>query len=226
MNRAVIFDVNETMLDLGALDSLFLRWFGDPVARKQWFAQTLHFAMTLAATREFRSFGEVGTAALAEIAHRRGVLLPGEAAAQLHEAVLRLPAHLDVAPALLILRRAGLVTAALSNNPLPVVQQQLHHVELAALFDEIMSVDEAGALKPAPEVYDFAVRRLDLAPGSIWMVAAHGWDIAGATRSGLRGAFVGRPDQSPDPFAPPEILADDLLGVAHAILAAENLSPR
>ena len=113
MNRAVIFDVNETMLDLGALDSLFLRWFGDPVARKQWFAQTLHFAMTLAATREFRSFGEVGTAALAEIAHRRGVSLPGEAAAQLHEAVLRLPAHLDVAPALLILRRAGLVTAAL-----------------------------------------------------------------------------------------------------------------
>ena len=60
MNRAVIFDVNETMLDLGALDPLFARWFGDPIARKEWFAQTLHFAMTLAATREFRSFGEVG----------------------------------------------------------------------------------------------------------------------------------------------------------------------
>lgn len=83
MNRAVIFDVNETMLDLGALDPLFVRWFGDPIARKEWFAQTLHFAMTLAATREFRSFGEVGAAALAEIAHRRGTSLPGEAAAQL-----------------------------------------------------------------------------------------------------------------------------------------------
>jgi 2-haloacid dehalogenase len=224
MNRAVIFDVNETMLDLGALDSLFVRWFGDPISRKEWFALTLHFAMTLASIRRFRSFGEVGAAALAGIAHRRGISLPDEAIAQLHQAMLRLPAHLDVAPALRILRHAGLVTAALSNNPLPVVQEQLHHVGLSPLFDEIMSVDEAGALKPAPEVYDLAVRRLRLAPSSIWMVAAHGWDIAGATLAGLRGAFVARPGESPDPFAPPEIIADDLLTLAHTILELERLS--
>jgi hypothetical protein len=35
MNRAVIFDVNETMLDLGALDPVFVRWFSDPIARKE-----------------------------------------------------------------------------------------------------------------------------------------------------------------------------------------------
>jgi 2-haloacid dehalogenase len=116
------------------------------------------------------------------------------------------------------------VTAALSNNPLPVVQEQLHHPERSPLFDEIMSVDEAGALKPAPEVYDFAVRRLDLAPGSMCMVAAHGCDIAGATRVGLRGVFVARPGQSPDPFALPEIIAGDLLTVAHTILDLERLS--
>ena len=223
MNRAAIFDVNETTLDLGALDPLFIRWFGDPAARKEWFAQTLHFAMTLAATREFRSFGDVGPAALAELARRRGKSLPDDAAARLRGAMLRLPAHHDVVPALRILRDAGLVTAALSNNPLPVVQEQLHHAGLSPLFDEIMSVDEAGALKPAPEVYKFAVRRLNLAPSSIWMVAAHGWDIAGATRVGLRGAFVARPGQSPDPFAPPEIITNDLLSIARAILAAERL---
>jgi len=221
MNRAVIFDVNETMLDLGALDPLFAGWFGDPLARNEWFALTLHFAMTLAATREFRSFGEVGAAALGEIAHHLGISLPDEAAAQLGEEVLRLPAHADVAPALRILRQAGLVTAALSNNPLPVVRMQFHHAGLPPLFDEIMSVDEAGALKPAPEVYDFAGRRLDLAPGWIWMVAAHGWDIAGAMRAGMRGAFVARPGQTPDPFARPEILGADLVTVVRAIVAAE-----
>ena len=221
MKRAVIFDVNETLLDLGALDPLFVGWYGDAIARKEWFAQTLHFAMTLAATREFRSFGEVGAAALAAIAHRRGRSLPDEATAQLREAMLRPPAHPDVAPALHLLRHAGLVTAALSNNPLPVVQEQLRNVGLSPLFDEIMSVDEAGALKPAPEVYDFAVRRLGLAPAAIWMVAAHGWDIGGATRAGLRGAFVARSGQSPDPFARPEIVADDLLTVARAILDFE-----
>jgi 2-haloacid dehalogenase len=226
MNRAIIFDVNETILDLGALDPVFTRWFGDPVARKAWFALTLHLALTLAATREFRSFGEVGRAALGEIARHRGVSLPDDSAAQLSEAVLRLPAHPDVMPALGVLRDAGVRTAALSNNPLPDVREQLHHAGLSLLFAEIMSVDEAGALKPAPAVYDFAVQRLGLAPGSIWMVAAHGWDSAGATRAGLRGAFVARPGQSPDPFAPPQIIADNLLTLAHAILAADRLSQK
>ena len=223
MVRTVILDVNETMLDLGALEPLFVEWFGDPLARKEWFAQTLHFALTLAATRGFKSFGEVGAAALAEIARRHRVSLPDNAPTRLREAMLSLPAHADVEPALRLLRDAGLVTAALSNNPLPVVREQLRHAGLAPLFTEIMSVDEAGALKPAPEVYQFATRRLGLAPRSIWMVAAHGWDIAGATRAGLRGAFVARPGQLLDPFAPPEIIADNLPSIVRAILDAERL---
>ncbi len=224
MAGAVIFDVNETMLDLGALDPLFVEWFGDPVTRKEWFAQTLHFAMTLAATRAFKSFSEVGAAALEEVARRHHAMLPDNAASRLREAMVRLPAHSDVDPALRLLRDAGLATAALSNNPLSVVTAQLRHTGLMPLFTEIMSVDEVGALKPAPEVYQFASRRLGLAPRSVWMVAAHGWDIAGATHVGLRGAFVARPGQSPDPFALPEIVAGDLSSIARAIVDAERLS--
>jgi 2-haloacid dehalogenase len=224
MAGAVILDVNETMLDLGALDPLFVEWFGNPLARKEWFTQTLHFAMTLAATRSFKSFGEVGAAALEEVARRYRVSLPENARTYLRESALSLPAHADVEPALRLLRDAGLVTGALSNNPLLVVREQMRHTGLRPLFTEIMSVDEVGALKPAPEVYQFAAGRLGLAPGSIWMVAAHGWDIAGATRAGLRGAFVARPGQSPDPFAPPEIIANDLPSLARAILDAEHIS--
>lgn len=213
--------MNETLLDLAALDGLFATWFGDPGARRAWFTQTLHFAMTLAATRVFRDFGEVGAAALASIAAQRGVTLPPDSAALLRQALLRLPAHADAAPALRILREAGCVLAALSNNPLPVVRAQLAHAELAELFDQILSVDQTGALKPAPEVYRFALDQLGGSPDSVWMVAAHGWDIAGASRAGMRGAFVARPGQLPDPFAPPELSGDDLIAVARAVLAAE-----
>jgi hypothetical protein len=45
MTRAVIFDVNEMLLDLGVLDPMFTEWFDDPAARKEWFTQTLHLAM-------------------------------------------------------------------------------------------------------------------------------------------------------------------------------------
>jgi 2-haloacid dehalogenase len=222
MPRAVVFDINETVLDLAALDPLFAEWFGDPAARNAWFAQTLHFAMTLAATRAFRSFGEVGAAALTAAARQASVDLPADAIPRLRETVLHFPPHSDVAPALRILREAGFVTAALSNNPLPVLQQQLRHAELTPLFDEVMSVDEAGALKPAPEVYHFATTRLGAPASDTWMVAAHGWDIAGAMRAGLRGAFVARPGQAPDPFALPEITEPDLLAVARAILATQK----
>ncbi len=222
MPHAVVFDINETVLDLAALDPLFAEWFGNPAARNAWFAQTLHFAMTLAATRAFRSFGEVGAAALTAEARQASVELPADAVPRLREAVLQLPPHSDVAPALRFLRDAGFVTAALSNNPLPVLQEQLRHAELTPLFDEVMSVEEAGALKPAPEVYHFAIARLGVPASDTWMVAAHGWDIAGARRAGIRGAFVARPGQFRDPFAPTDISAPDLVSLAGAILAAPN----
>lgn len=214
---AVIFDVNETLLDLSALDPLFVTWFGDAAARRDWFAQTLHFALTLAATREYRDFADVGRAACATLADRRGVTVPADASEQLRRALRRLPPHADVVPALHHLRAAGVLIAALSNNPLAMLREQLTNAGLAHLFDDIMSVEQAGALKPAPEVYRLARRHLGPEARTVWMVAAHGWDIAGAMRAGLRGAFVARPGQLPDPFAPPEIIGADLVEVAHAV---------
>lgn len=222
MTRAVVFDVNETLLDLAGLDSLFTEWFGESTARRTWFAQTLHVAMTLAATRAFRSFSEVGAAALTAAAKSASIELPADAVFTLREAIRRLPPHPDVEPALRLLRDAGLVTAALSNNPLPVIQEQIRNAGLASLFDEIMSVDDAGALKRDPEVYRFAIARLGLPADAVWMVAAHGWDIAGAMRVGLRGAFVARPGQSPDPFTPPDLTEPDLASLARAILATAD----
>ena len=44
MPRILAFDVNETLLDLSALDPLFERAFGDAALRAQWFAQMLQLA--------------------------------------------------------------------------------------------------------------------------------------------------------------------------------------
>ena len=212
------------MLDLGTLDPLFAAWFADANARSEWFAQTIHYALTLAATRTFRSFADVGAASLAEIARRRDRTLPPDAAIQLRTATLSLSPHPDVLPALSRLHDAGFILAALSNNPTATVQTQIRHAGLDAMFDDTISVDEAGALKPSPEVYRYAVDRLDATPSATWMVAAHGWDIAGAMRSGLRGAFVSRPGQYPDPLAVPDIVAANLIDLADELIAAERVA--
>ncbi len=222
MNAAVVLDINETVLDLSALDPLFATWFGDDTTRSAWFAHTLHLAMILAATRDYRAFSEVGAAALSAIARRHDVSLPAGAANQLQTALRHLPPHADVVPALVLLRGAGLRIVALSNNSLITLHKQLRHAEILHLFDEIISVDEAGALKPSPDVYHYTAHRLRLTPSSLWMVAAHGWDIAGAMGSGFHGAFVARPGQEPNPFVRPEIIAPDLLVAARTIIESQT----
>ena len=65
MTRVIIFDVNETLLDVGALDPLFGRMFGDATARREWFGQMLQSAFVSTITQTYRDFGSIGMSALA-----------------------------------------------------------------------------------------------------------------------------------------------------------------
>ena len=59
-------------------------------------------------------------------------------------------------------------------------------------FDDISSVERAGAFKPHPSVYRTAARLLGAAPAEIMMVASHSFDVMGARACGYRGAYVNR----------------------------------
>jgi len=59
-------------------------------------------------------------------------------------------------------------------------------------FDDVLSVELAGAFKPHPGVYRRAARELDLEPGELIMVSANSFDVMGARTCGLRGAYVNR----------------------------------
>jgi len=70
-----LFDINETLLDLAGLDSVFFQTFGSSTARSAWFAQTLQNAMTATITGPSISFEEAGQAALTMLAQREQVQL-------------------------------------------------------------------------------------------------------------------------------------------------------
>jgi 2-haloacid dehalogenase len=59
-------------------------------------------------------------------------------------------------------------------------------------FDDVISVELAGAFKPHPGVYRRAARELDMEPGDLVMVSANSFDVMGARACGLRGAYVNR----------------------------------
>jgi 2-haloacid dehalogenase len=84
----------------------------------------------------------------------------------------------------------------------------------------VLSVDAVERFKPAAAVYQSAAAHLRVPINDITMVAAHDWDIAGAMRSGARGAFVQRPGMVWNPlYPPPDISGLDLDEVVDQILA-------
>jgi len=61
-------------------------------------------------------------------------------------------------------------------------------------------------------------KRTGVPIGDVRLVAAHGWDIAGALAAGCRAAFVARPGAVLYPHGPqPDMIAPDLAGVADAL---------
>lgn len=219
MAGTLVFDVNDTLLDLRALDPHFERIFGDATVRKHWFGLVLRNAMTLTITGDYSDFVSVGGASLQMIADQHRVVLTEGDRAAISTTMTDMPPHRDVAPALERLHEAGIRMAALTNSPRDAAVSQLGNAGIAPLFDSIMSVEDAGRFKPAAEVYEMAANRLEIPTSEMTMVAAHDWDIAGAMRAGCTGAYVLRPGMVLNPLYPaPDIVGDDLLAVAEEIL--------
>ncbi len=217
--RALLFDVNETLLDLAALDPIFAAAFGDAGARREWFAEALRLAFVSTLVGRDPDFAAVGQAALRLVADRHGLPPAADPVAHVAARMRALPPHPDVPDALARLRAAGFTLAALTNNPPAVIAAQLDHAGLAPLFDHALSATDSGRLKPAPEPYRMAIERLGLPSEDILFVAAHGWDVAGAAATGLPTAFLARPGQDLDPLAPaPAFVAPDLATLVDMLL--------
>jgi 2-haloacid dehalogenase len=108
----------------------------------------------------------------------------------------RLPAWDDAVAGLARLRTRYL-TGALSNGGFALLTNLVKAAQLP--FDAIVSAELIRAYKPDLRVYLGAARLLDVDPGQILMVAAHGRDLEGAAAAGMRTAFLERPrEKGPD----------------------------
>jgi 2-haloacid dehalogenase len=223
MTRVCVFDVNETLLDLGALDPQFERVFGDASARQAWFGQFLTSWLTATVIGVYQEFGTIGGTALEMIAERQGVELSDEDKQQILGGMQNLPPHPEVEENLGRLRDAGIRLAALTNSTQQVADAQIDNSGLREYFEQVLSADAVQRLKPAPEPYHMAAESLGVDIGQVRLVAAHAWDVAGAMSAGCAAAFVARPGMVLNPlFERPDVMGSDLREVADGILKAET----
>ncbi len=223
MARVCVFDVNETLLDMGALDPHFERVFGDASARPAWFDRFLLLWLTETVTGSYQPFGQIAGLALRMLAGERGVELSDDDQQEIVGGIAELPPHPEVEEGLSALRDAGFRLATLTNSTAEVGEKQIDNSGLREYFEQTLSADTAGHLKPAPEPYRMAAEVLGVEIGEIRLVAAHGWDIVGAMRTGCAAAFVARPGKSLFPTAPPpDVVGADMLEVVDGIIAAEG----
>lgn len=219
MTQVLAFDVNETLLDLKALDEPFEELFGTAALRPQWFGQMLQLSFVGGLTGAYVDFSTAQRAALHMLAQREGVALTDDRVEATVGLMSSLPAHPDVPQALNRLAGTSLHMVALTNSVQRVAEEQLRSAGIRDAFDRVVSADTVGRLKPAPEAYHAVAAAFGVPPSEVRLVAAHAWDVTGALHAGCRAAFVSRPGAVLSPVGPrPDIVADDLGDVAELIV--------
>ncbi len=220
MKPIIVFDVNETLLDLQPVREWFHSRFDDAPEASTWFGELLRLSFVSTATDQYTPFPELAAAALATTASRYGASIGDGDIAHISGVFTTLPAHDDVADGLDALRNAGFTLAALTNSPKEVAETQLSSAGIAARFDSILSVEIVNRFKPHRSVYVAASQALGVTTSQMVMVAAHDWDIAGAMAAGCNGVFIERPGQSySSAFPPPTLTASTITHAAEQLIA-------
>jgi 2-haloacid dehalogenase len=216
----LLFDVNETLSDLSQLAGRFETLELPAHLVTTWFSNILRDGFALAASGAFANFATLAkSAAIALLTIHGHTPNDVDAAAEYLVAGLgELPLHEDVRPALELLNQSGFRVVTLTNGSRSTAIALLERAGLADLVEDNLSVEDAGRWKPARAAYHYAATQCGVDPAKIMMVAAHPWDIDGAKRAGLSGAWVNRSQVPyPSPLQEPDLTGASLESIAKAV---------
>lgn len=219
--KVLFFDVNETLLDLTAMKTSVGKALGDRSdLLPLWFTTMLQYSLVTTVGSQYNDFGVIGSAALQMVAANNNIVLTeSEAKDAILTPIRSLPAHPEVKEALKQLRDAGYKLVSFTNSSNIGVETQFKNAGLLDYFDERLSIEDVGKFKPHTDAYNWAARKMKVQPNECLLVAAHGWDIAGALWANWRAAFISRPGAQLYPLAPsPEFNERDLKQMAKKLI--------
>ena len=208
----VVFDVIGTLVSLEKLRPVLADQGAERHTLELWFAESLRDYFSISHSGAYSRLADVLKGGLA----RHSVTD--------RDAVMNAFPNLDPVPgaadSCALLSAARFKIVALTNGSEDLTESLLAHGGIRTYFDAVLSCDSIQVSKPHPRVYALAK---DMAEGDVWMVAAHAWDTAGASRAGLRTALIHpEPEQLPVVFPAPDVVAPDLVSAAESIVATRD----
>jgi 2-haloacid dehalogenase len=205
--RWAAFDLNATLLDPAGVVP------GEPELGRRALIDAVVLAMATTVVGEYRDFSDFVAAAL-------GRRLDGPALEAAVKRASTLPPFPDAERALGRLADAGLRTAVVTNSAGEGADEALAAAGLGDAVDAVIGSDAAAAFKPDLRVYRAAEERLEARGDEICLVAAHAWDLLGASHAGWRTAWVGHLERRLTATIPePDVVAPTLERVAEGVAA-------
>ncbi|MDF9800459.1 2-haloacid dehalogenase [Catalinimonas alkaloidigena] len=215
----LFFDVNETLLDMQPVKTSIAQALGQKPERVAlWFTNLLHYSLVSTVSHQFKDFTSIGVATLQMLAEQNNIEMSEAKAREVLKPMLSLSPHADVVQGLETLKSAGYTMVALTNSSRHAMETQLSHAQIDTYFDRSLSVEDIGIYKPHQRVYRWAAYQMDSQVEDCMMIAAHGWDVAGASYAGMQSAFIARPGQTLFPLAlQPQFVVSDLKELAEVL---------
>ncbi|MBW8906714.1 MAG: haloacid dehalogenase type II [Betaproteobacteria bacterium] len=186
--EALVFDAYGTLYDVHSVMRRCEACFpGKGAALSQlWRAKQLEYTWQRSLMQRYAPFSTVTREALRYSSAALGLPL-ADHERSLMDAYLHLAPFPEVPAAL---ERLALKRAILSNGSPDMLEPLVRNSGLR--FDAVLSVDELRVYKPAPQVYELALRRLGVAKEAIGFVSSNCWDAAGAKSFGFTVFWINR----------------------------------
>ncbi len=215
----LVFDVNETLSDMGPLSGRFEDVGAPEHLAKLWFAELLRDGFALTASGDIASFATLGAEALRVRLHGQSLRRPlEEAVGHVMEGFSELAVHPDVVEGIRALGELGIRLVTLSNGSAAVADTLLQRAGVREEFESLLTVEDAGIWKPAARAYAYALEECAVEARNAMLVAVHPWDIDGARRAGLATAWIDRTHgRYPSYFAAADIEVASLTELAAAL---------
>lgn len=94
--EVLLFDVNETLLDITILEPFFMRVFKNPLALRNWFAELVLYSQTMTVSGIYEPFGNLAVGTLKMVGANHNISISDDYLKEFKERLGNLPPHPDV----------------------------------------------------------------------------------------------------------------------------------